>query len=169
MRQNGLSHARLREWTLLADGGAAPLRERRADIPLLIAHFVAKYNAELNTHCPRFDPEAVQALCDYPWRGNVRELENVVERALIFADGHPVALRDLAFVAGPISDSDVASLNLRDAAREFERQHVLKVLATFGNNKAEAAQALGIGLSSLYRKLEELGVVKSSATETSAS
>jgi len=146
-----------------------PLRERRADIALLIAHFVAKYNAELNTHCPGFDPEAVQALSDYPWRGNVRELENVVERALIFADSHPVALRDLAFVAGPISDSDVASLNLRDAAREFERQHVLKVLATFGNNKAEAAQALGIGLSSLYRKLEELGVVKPSTTEAPAS
>lgn len=147
----------------------APLRERRADIPLLIAHFVAKYNAELNTHCPGFDPEAVQALCDYPWRGNVRELENVVERALIFADGHPVALRDLSFVAGQISDADIGSLNLRDAAREFERQHILRVLATFGNNKAEAAHALGIGLSSLYRKLEELGVVKSSTTEASAS
>jgi DNA-binding NtrC family response regulator len=146
-----------------------PLRERRADIALLIAHFVAKYNAELNTHCPGFDPEAVQALSDYPWRGNVRELENVVERALIFADGHPVALRDLSFVAGPISDAEIGSLNLREAAREFERQHVLKVLATFGNNKAEAAHALGIGLSSLYRKLEELGVVKSSTTEASAS
>ncbi len=146
-----------------------PLRERREDIALLIAHFVAKYNAELNTHCPGFDPETVQALSDYPWRGNVRELENVVERALIFADGHPVALRDLSFVAGPVSDAEIGSLNLRDAAREFERQHVLKVLATFGNNKAEAAQALGIGLSSLYRKLEELGVVKSSTTEAPAS
>ena len=146
-----------------------PLRERRADIPLLIAHFVAKYNAELNTHCPGFDPEAVQAMCDYPWRGNVRELENVVERVLIFADGHPVALRDLSFVAGQVSDSDIVSLNLREAAREFERQHVMRVLASFGNNKADAAHALGIGLSSLYRKLEELGIMKSSATEASAS
>ncbi|MFH1111117.1 MAG: hypothetical protein V1790_18265 [Planctomycetota bacterium] len=61
-------------------------------------------------------------MCDYPWRGNVRELENLVERALIFADGHPVALRDVAFVAGQISDSDIATLNLRDAAELLQEK-----------------------------------------------
>ncbi|MHC4235950.1 MAG: sigma-54-dependent transcriptional regulator, partial [Planctomycetota bacterium] len=77
-----------------------PLRERREDIPPLVDHFVNKYNAELKCSCPGFSAEGLEAMCNHRWRGNVRELENVVERALIFADGRPVELDDLSIALG---------------------------------------------------------------------
>jgi two-component system response regulator PilR (NtrC family) len=137
-----------------------PLRERAEDIPPLIEHFVRKYNAELKCNCPGFEAEAIEAMCRHNWRGNIRELENVVERALIFAADNLVRLGDLSIAADAERARPAFALNLRTAAREFERQHIIKVLASFDNNKIVAADALGIGLSSLYRKLEELGIRK---------
>ncbi len=137
-----------------------PLRERREDIPLLIEDFVQKYNAELQSTCPGFSDEAMEAMCGQRWRGNVRELENVVERALIFADGQVVELDDLSIAVGESASGDTRSMNLRTAARQFERAHIIKVLNATGNNKVATAEALGIGLSSLYRKMEELGISK---------
>jgi transcriptional regulator with PAS, ATPase and Fis domain len=146
------------------------LRDRRQDVPLLIDHFVDKYNAELNTRCPGFTPEALEAMTRYPWRGNVRELENVVERALIFAEGRPVGVPDLSFdLAQCASAGEEFLADLRKATREFERQHISRVLAMHDNNKVEAAHAMGIGLSSLYRKLEELEISKETPTEAPAS
>jgi len=142
-----------------------PLRDRREDIPLLMEHFLQKYNVELQSRCPGFTPEAVEEMVNYGWRGNVRELENVVERALIFAEGRSVTVNDLALAVGPAPRGDTFTTDLRAATHEFERQHVARVLANLGGNKAEAARALGIGLSSLYRKLDELDIVKSAASE----
>ena len=138
-----------------------PLRERPDDIPALVEHFVQKYNGELKCNCPGFSDDALDVMRRHRWRGNVRELENVVERALIFAGSRPVEVEDLSVsdMAGHASES--VSLNLRAATRDFERQHLAKVLSSFGNNKSATAEALGIGLSSLYRKLEELGISKS--------
>ncbi len=137
-----------------------PLRERRADIPPLIDHFVDKYNAELKRSCPGFTDEAIEAMCAHPWRGNVRELENVVERVLIFADDRPVQAEDLSFAINLNGAPSPMPADLRVATREFERHFITKVLSTFGNDKASAAEGLGIGLSSLYRKMEELGIPK---------
>jgi two-component system response regulator PilR (NtrC family) len=137
-----------------------PLRERPEDIPSLIEHFVEKYNAELNTNCPCFEPDAVEALCRQNWRGNVRELENFVERALIFVADRPVGLQDLPLEVGGDTPAIESTLDLRAATRGFERQHISKVLASLGGNKGATAEALGIGLSSLYRKLDELGIAK---------
>jgi DNA-binding NtrC family response regulator len=136
-----------------------PLRERPDDIPALIEHFVKKYNGELKCQCPGFEPEALEVMLSHPWRGNVRELENVTERAMIFAGDRGVTAQELS-IAGPRSAASTYALDLRSAVHEFERQHLIKVLAGFGNNKAAAADALGIGLSSLYRKLDELGIMK---------
>jgi two-component system response regulator PilR (NtrC family) len=135
-----------------------PLRERPEDIPELIAHFVRKYSAELRTQCPGFAPEAVDIMCRQPWRGNVRELENVVERAMIFAGNRPIAPRDLPIIEGQPQSTGSPPLDLRAAMREYERQHILRVLAKFPDDKSATAEALGIGLSSLYRKMEELGI-----------
>jgi len=137
-----------------------PLRERPEDIPPLIDHFVRKYNAELKCNCPGFSPEALDIMCAYRWRGNVRELENVVERALIFAGDRPIGPQDLSIAAARATGGVGNVLDLRTATREFERLHISKVLQRCGNDKAAAATALGIGLSSLYRKLEELGISK---------
>jgi two-component system response regulator PilR (NtrC family) len=137
-----------------------PLRERPEDIPALIEHFVRKYNAELKCSCPGFDAEALRAMCAHQWRGNVRELENVVERALIFAGDRLVAVPDLSISISRGVPTQTYEMNLRSATREFERQHIVKVLSSFGNNKAAATEVLGIGLSSLYRKMDELGISK---------
>ncbi|MCP4593431.1 MAG: sigma-54-dependent Fis family transcriptional regulator [bacterium] len=132
-----------------------PLRERVEDIPPLIEHFVSKYNAELKRACPGFSAEAINAMCQCEWQGNVRELENVVERTLIFSGDRQVETHDLPLAQTDSSTSQEYVLNLRRAGREFERKHILKALSAFGGDKAAAAEALGIGLSSLYRKLED--------------
>ncbi|MGD2108397.1 MAG: sigma-54 dependent transcriptional regulator [Phycisphaerae bacterium] len=137
-----------------------PLRERRDDIPLLIDHFVRKYNMELKSDCPGFNEDAVAAMCAQPWRGNVRELENVVERAMIFAGTEPLQLDDLSMVLGAGVAARTYAEDLRGATREFERQHIIKTLVKNNRNKVATASALGIGLSSLYRKMEELGIGK---------
>ncbi|HRX84985.1 MAG TPA: sigma-54 dependent transcriptional regulator [Phycisphaerae bacterium] len=142
-----------------------PLRERPEDIPPLIEHFVAKYRADMKCGCPGFDEDALELMCRHHWRGNIRELENVVERAVIFAGERPVTAGDLSIA--PRGDGHAAGhvLDLRSATRDFERRHILKVLARVEQNKVACAEALGIGLSSLYRKLEELEIGKS-ATES---
>jgi len=140
-----------------------PLRERPEEIPSLLEYFVKKYNEELKINCPGFTPEAVEAMCRHQWRGNVRELENVVERALIFADERPVGVEDLSIASERGEGASPSTTDLRSATREFERRHIMKVLAAFGNNKTMAAEVLGIGLSSLYRKMEELGISKTSS------
>jgi two-component system response regulator PilR (NtrC family) len=137
-----------------------PLRERLEDIPALISHFVDKYNRELKRSCPGFDAAALQVMLMHPWRGNVRELENVIERALIFAGQRPIGVEDLSIATLARQGAPTFSLDLRTAAREFERQHIVKVLSSFAGNKVVAAEALGIGLSSLYRKMDELGMQK---------
>ncbi len=146
-----------------------PLRDRPDDIRLLVDHFLAKYNAELNTSCPGFSAMALNSLMEYQWRGNVRELENVVERSLIFADGRLIECEDLLLGAGLGRAIEVVTTDLRSAVHEFERRHIASVLVNVGGNKVEAAQMLGIGLSSLYRKLDELDILKEPAHEASAS
>ncbi|MCB9849871.1 MAG: sigma-54-dependent Fis family transcriptional regulator [Phycisphaerales bacterium] len=137
-----------------------PLRERPDDIPPLIEHFVEKYRREINCQCAGFDDEAMDAMCRHRWRGNVRELENVVERAVIFAGDRLVTLSDLSIAANADRMAPISTTDLRAATRDFEKRHIMKVLAHMDNNKAATADALGIGLSSLYRKMEELDISK---------
>lgn len=137
-----------------------PLRERLDDIPPLIDHFVRKYRSEIKCKCPGFNATAREAMCRYEWRGNVRELENVVERAVIFAGDRPVTVDDLSISPNRETPEIGATLDLRSATRGFERRHILRVLRQLDNNKVASAEALGIGLSSLYRKLEELEISK---------
>jgi DNA-binding NtrC family response regulator len=125
-----------------------PLRERRGDIPLLVEHLVQSLNAKLGTAFVGVERDALRALMEQPWKGNVRELENVLERAMVFGGGDRVCRRHLA--VGP---SVPATRGLRDAVRQFARQHVSDVLAEAGFDKREAARMLDISLASLYRKL----------------
>ena len=128
-----------------------PLRERRADIPLLVRHLMRRLNAKLRTAFVAIEPEALCMLVEQPWKGNVRELENVLERAMVLGGGQTLALRHFAVDAG----APVAALDrgLRDALRQFERRHVRDVLSEVGFDKREAARLLRISLASLYRKL----------------
>ncbi len=135
-----------------------PLRERKEDIPDLVRHFAARCSAEMGRPAPEFEQAALDAMIQHDWPGNVRELESVVQRAVIFATDRPVRVEDLTLGGSRMPTTGPYSADLRHALRDFERQHIARVLASFGYNKVATARALGIGLSSLYRKLEELGL-----------
>ncbi len=135
-----------------------PLRNRREDIPDLVSVLLAKHVKSLGKRVDGVDNATVRGLMSARWIGNVRELDNALERALILSEG-PILTPD-DFPPGLIveSDSEAAGDNLRAAVREYERHHIQRVLRECGDDKREAARRLGLGLSSLYRKLEELGV-----------
>jgi two-component system response regulator PilR (NtrC family) len=130
----------------------APLRERREDIPRLVEHLLQRLNAKLGTAFVGVDREALRALVGRSWRGNVRELENVLERAMVLGGGDVLSRRHLMMDGAGGGASPVAP-GLRAAVRQFERQHVREVLAAASFDKREAARMLGISLASLYRKL----------------
>jgi DNA-binding NtrC family response regulator len=138
-----------------------PLRQRKEDIPLLVHHFLAKYTKEMNKKMIGITNGAMRAMLSHRWRGNVRELENVIERAVIFADGRDIGVEDLPFAVEGITD-DVGE-DLKAAMEHFERQHILYSLSRHNYDKAETARSLGIGISSLYRKLDELQISKTEA------
>ncbi len=131
-----------------------PLRERRADIPLLVKHLMRRLNAKLRTAFVAIDPDALCALVEQPWKGNVRELENVLERAMVLGGGQTLSLKH--FAAESCAPAPPLERGLRDALRQFERQHVQDVLVEAGFDKREAARLLRISLASLYRKLATL-------------
>ncbi len=135
-----------------------PLRHRKEDIPLLVQHFLDKYTRAMNKKVDGLTNGAMRALLNHTWRGNVRELENVIERAVIFAEGRPIGVEDLPFATPGITD-DVGE-DLKEALQQFERQHILYSLRRHQYDKTETAKHLNIGVSSLYRKLEELNIAK---------
>ncbi len=131
-----------------------PLRERREDIPVLAAHF-------LNTHARRyrkelhgFDHAAMQALLDNPWQGNVRELNHVVERAVLMAQDGSVQPADLALRATSPGSARLEDMSLE----EVEAFLIKKALARYNGNVSQAAGALGLSRSALYRRLERFGL-----------
>jgi two-component system response regulator PilR (NtrC family) len=141
------------------------LNERRDDIPLLINHFIEKYCNEMGKKILGVDNETMKVLMAHDWRGGVRELENVIERAIIFASKEYITIDVLAdyFRGGDIPNGYPDSL--KDALRNFEKEHILKTIKKFDYDKEEASKALEIGLSSLYRKMDELGIPTKSKKE----
>jgi len=136
-----------------------PLRERPEDIPLLIHHFIAHHNPELKRNFEGIDEDAVRVLMALPWKGNVRELDNVIEHTMILAEGNRITMKDLPAAIVVSSQGNPAfTFNLRDAQRQFEKQHILRALEQTGQDRKEAARLLDISLSSLYRKIEELEI-----------
>jgi transcriptional regulator with PAS, ATPase and Fis domain len=136
-----------------------PLSERPEDIPLLVEHFIKKHNPELNKDFRGIDDDALRALMALPWKGNVRELDNVIEHTMILAEGERIRLQDLpAAIVASSQDHAAFTFNLKDALREFEKKHIMRALERVGQDRKEAAKLLDISLSSLYRKIEELGI-----------
>jgi DNA-binding NtrC family response regulator len=131
-----------------------PLRDRREDIPQLAAHFIDKYARELGRPVRGVSREALRLLSGHEWRGNVRELSNAIERAVIFAGGEQIEPQDLPeAVRGATPRDPEVPVDLREATAEFERAHILRVIEKCGGNKRKAAKELGLGVTSLYRKL----------------
>ena len=136
-----------------------PLRERPEDIPLLLDHFIKRHNPELKKNYEGIDEEAVRTLMSLPWKGNVRELDNVIEHTMILAEGKRITVKDLpASIVASSQGNATFTFNLKDALRQFEKQHILRALEQAGQDRKEAAKLLDISLSSLYRKIEELEI-----------
>ncbi len=138
-----------------------PLRERRGDMPGLIDHMLGAVRGGAAARALGLDPEAREILATYPWPGNVRQLENVINRAYILADGDNITPADLPpDISKPAPAGGTGMLIatqgcLRDRLRQVEAELIMGALEEAGGDRRLAAESLGIGLSSLYRKLEE--------------
>ena len=140
-----------------------PLRERREDIPLLVQHFIKKCNEQLETKINGIAPEAVSVLMDYPWMGNVRELENTIERAMVLSDNDHIRLdqlpdRVLEGNRGGSPGGVVEELSIKKAARKMERELIAKALEKTQGNRTHAARLLEISHRTLLYKIEEYGI-----------
>ncbi len=139
------------------------LAERKEDIPLLCQHFLEVYRKHMGRPIQGISNEAMSAMMQYQWKGEVRELENVLERAVIFCDKDFIGLEHLPeyfrqMTAQHATIQAGGHQTLRDAVKAFERTYIEQVLTQHDRNKEATAQALGVSLSSLYRKMEELEI-----------
>jgi len=134
------------------------LNERRDDIPLLVNYFVEKYCNQMGKKILGVDNDAMRALINHNWRGGVRELENIIERAVIFAPGDIIKIEDLSDYIKENVSTYGFPVSLKESVKNFEREHIINVIKNNNYNKEETAKALEIGLSSLYRKMEELNI-----------
>ncbi|RKY87966.1 sigma-54-dependent Fis family transcriptional regulator [candidate division KSB1 bacterium] len=134
------------------------LQERREDIPLLINHFIQKYNKELKRFVKGVTNETMKIFLNYNWKGGIRELENVIERAIILTEEDYITPDllppDLSGFTPPLEISD----NFKLAMKVYEKEHIIKILEKFNYDKLKASKALGMSLSSLYRKMDELEI-----------
>jgi DNA-binding NtrC family response regulator len=139
-----------------------PLRDRREDIPALAEHFLARSATKLDRTL-RLSADALERLLRYPWPGNVRELENAIERAAILSRREVVEPDDLPpHVSVGLQLGPSPALPRQITLAEAERIHILQTLERFGRNQSGAAEALGIGRTTLWRKLKEYGIDRSS-------
>lgn len=135
------------------------LQERKDDIPLLAHHFLKKYSKELNRPVKGITSEAMGALISFEWKGQVRELENIIERAVLLGSDDYITLDDLpGSIQKSKGDLNYDADSLDDAVQTFEKHHILSVLKRTDGNKTETARLLGIDPSTLYRKMEKMGI-----------
>jgi transcriptional regulator with GAF, ATPase, and Fis domain len=156
------------------------LRERKADIPHLVAHFIAKFNARLKKSIEGIEADALERLVAYSWPGNIRELENVIERAVLFADSARIRLDDLpeeirsgklqasaaalplspaaAPDAAPPSSPDGLKEQVKAAMSKLERDLIERALKQTGGNVTHAARLLKISRKGLQLKMKELNL-----------
>ena len=135
-----------------------PLRERKDDIPLLINAFLDEFNRENGKHIIGFTQAAKSALFKYDWPGNIRELRNCVESALVMAGGNEIALEDLPPTVSKASRAETISVPMGITLDEAEKLIIEENLAANKGNKSKTADVLGIGRKTLHRKLAEYGL-----------
>lgn len=141
-----------------------PLRERKEDIPLLAQHFLNKFNIAFNKKIAGFSKKALDALCRYHWPGNIRELENLIERIVVLSkDNNPIELKDIPFEILTSSNQDIKDEaftkgGLANAKEEFEKRLILNALESTGWNQSEAAKILKISRNYFIRRLKHFHI-----------
>lgn len=140
-----------------------PLRERKEDIPLLVNHFLYKFSKENNKPIPQLEPEVMEALLNYDWQGNIRELANVIERSVVLSPSGLISVKYLPKKIQELAgwrDLSKNSLNLI----EIEKSVILKALNTTGWNQTKAAEILGISRKQLRTKMKHHGLLPNGST-----
>jgi DNA-binding NtrC family response regulator len=143
-----------------------PLRERKDDIPSLVEHFISKYSLKMNVAHKAISPDALNFLKGYTWKGNVRELENVIERALILCEGNTITKKELRLTSVSSSEElpgDIAMNGTLDevakaALRIVESRRIKKALDDTNGNKTRAAEILKVSYKTLLTKIKDYGV-----------
>ena len=131
-----------------------PLRDRREDIPALATHFLRQHANRYRKNINGFEPSAMQALLDHPWPGNIRELDHAVERGVLMALGSLIRLGELGLRIDRDATSRIEDMSLE----EVEGFLIKKAMARFDGNVSQAAKALGLSRSALYRRLQRYGL-----------
>jgi DNA-binding NtrC family response regulator len=134
------------------------LRERSDDIPVLIKHYMDIFAKEAGKNIKDIDYEAMQALLAYDWPGNIRELRNTIERAIVLSDGEMITIHDLTDKFRTLDVEGISTSSLRQALDNFEREYIRRSLTENKGNKESTASKLGIDLATLYRKLKKLRI-----------
>jgi len=134
-----------------------PLRERREDIPALVNHFIRRFNKRFRRDVRGITQDAVAALTAYDFPGNVRELENLIERAFAMGTRESLTLADLPSLSARPSIAPSIETKAVPTLAEVEKELILRALAVHNNDKEEAARALGISRRTIYRRLKEYG------------
>jgi DNA-binding NtrC family response regulator len=138
-----------------------PLRERREDIPLLAAHYVERYAKQFNVAPKAIQPAALAKLESYEWPGNIRELQNVIERCFALAPSGDITVASLSHLVGSAPAAGVSPIDFGaevPTLESTERSLIEAALRQAGGNKNQTARLLGIDRQRLYRKLEKYGL-----------
>ncbi len=135
------------------------LRERRDDIIAFVAHFVGKYCQQYGKDISSVEPDAMEVLLQREWRGNIRELENVVERAVLLTSGNSITYASLSLgETAPSIGGNCQPIPLQKAVETAERKAIIQALKVAKDNRTRAAELLGIGRRTLYSKIDEYGI-----------
>jgi DNA-binding NtrC family response regulator len=140
-----------------------PLRERKDDIPMLVDYFVDTYCSELKAAKKTIAPDALELLINYPWKGNVRELENCIERAIILCEGDTIVRDNIVLNRQMMLESSLSNLpmdgpledSVREAVRIAETQRISKALKETKGNKSRAAELLQVSYKTLLTKIKD--------------
>jgi len=128
-----------------------PLRERTEDIPLLVDYFIKKYCTSMNRSLVTIDPPALKRMEEYSFPGNIRELENMIERAIVIGNGKKIYLKDLP-IGKEVIDNSIESLD------DFEKTFIQQILNKYSWNISRAAKALKVDRVTLYNKIKKYGL-----------
>lgn len=147
-----------------------PLRQRKEDIPLLVNELINKHSKQLSKKVEGVSQEALLLLTEYDWPGNIRELENVIERGIILSKGPIITPEDFPeFLNNPkgeeVAAHNNASFKLKEALESPEKELILKALNSVGWNRNEAARILGINRTTLYKKMNKFGLLKDNSSD----
>ena len=137
-----------------------PLRERKEDIPLLVRHFIKKHSKNISKKIDKITEDALMHLINYQWPGNIRELENIIERATVLSKNTEIKVEDLPEFLRIKSQENKGAFKLKTALESPEKEAIIQALEAVQGSRKEASKILGINRTTLYKKMQKYGFLK---------